>query len=98
MKLNQLAAKPQLIKITLDDDAIVKEYGEPIEFWSWDRQPLDVFMKLANSTTNDPAQMIGIVRTMILDEDGKEIIKEDSMLPTPVLIKVIAKIVDSLGK
>lgn len=98
MKLNQLAAKPQLIKITLDDEAIVKEYGEPIDFWTWDRQPLDIFMKLANSTTHDPAQMIGIVRTLILDEDGKEIIKEDNMLPTPVLIKVIAKIVDSLGK
>ncbi len=98
MKLNQLAAKPQLVKITLDDEATVKEYGEPIDFWTWDRQPLDVFMKLANSTSNDPAQMIGIVRTMILDEDGKEIIKDDQMLPTPVLIKVIAKIVDSLGK
>lgn len=98
MKLNQLAAKPQLIKMTLDDDAVIAEFGESIEFWTWDRQPLDTFMKLANSSTNDPAQMIGIVRTMILDEAGKEIIKEDQMLPTQVLIKVIAKIVDSLGK
>jgi hypothetical protein len=98
MKLNQLAAKPQLIKIELSDSEILKEFGEAIEFWTWDRQPLDVFMKLANSSQNDPANMIGIVRNLILDEKGKEIISGDNMLPTPILIKVISRIVETLGK
>lgn len=98
MKLSQIAAKPQLIKIVLDDKEIVKQYGEPLEFWTYDRQPLDVFMKLANSNQKDIGTMIDIVRTMILDEDGKEIITNESMLPGPTLIKVIAKIVEKLGK
>lgn len=98
MKLSQLAAKPQLIKFTLDDKDIVKEFNEPLEFWSWDRQPLETFMKLANSDTKDINSMIGIVRTLILDEEGKEIIKDDIMLPSHVLIKVIGKIVEALGK
>jgi hypothetical protein len=98
MKLNQLAAKPQLIKMTLEDETILKEFGEPLEFWTWDRQPLETFMKLANSNQADVTAMIGVVRTLILDETGKEIITDGVMLPSNVLIKVIAKIVESLGK
>jgi hypothetical protein len=98
MKLSQLAAKPQLIKISLDDEDTLKEFGEAVEFWTYDRQPLDTFMKLANAQGQDVAQMIDIVRTMILDEEGKTIIDKDNMLPTAVLLKAIQKIVEQLGK
>lgn len=98
MKLSQLAAKPQLIKLVLDDEEIVKEHGEPIEFYTWDRQPLDTFMKLANSDGKDAGQMIDIVRTLILDEDGKQIIKGEDIIPSNILIRAIAKIVETLGK
>jgi len=98
MKLSQLAAKPQLIKLTVDDEATVKEYGEPIEFWTWDRQPLETFMKLANSDQHNAAAMIDVVRTLILDDKGKEVITKDLMLPSTILIKVISKIVEALGK
>ena len=99
MKLSQLAAKPQLIKLEINDEDTVKEFGEPIEFWTWDRQPLDTFMKLANQTDGQNASgMIDVVRTLILDENGKEVIKGEVMLPSTVLIKVISKIVETLGK
>lgn len=98
MKLSQLAAKPQLIKLTIDDEDTIKEFGEAIEFWTWDRQPLDVFMKLANSDQANAGSMIDIVRTLILDEDGKLVINDDAMLPSTVLIKSISKIVETLGK
>ena len=98
MKLSQLAAKPQLIKLSIDDADTVKEHGEAIDFWTWDRQPLDTFMKLANSDQANAGAMIDIVRTLILDENGKEVITKDVMLPSTVLIKVISKIVETLGK
>jgi hypothetical protein len=98
MKLSQLAAKPQLIKLTVDDEATVKEFGEPIEFWTWDRQPLETFMKLANSDQQNAGGMIDVVRTLILDENAKQIIGKESMLPSTILIKVISKIVETLGK
>lgn len=97
MKLNQLASKPQLVKLTLDDAETVKEYNEPIEFWTYDRQPMDVFVKLAQLTTSDVGEIISIVRTMILDEKGKAIIVDDVTLPTPVLIRAVAKITELLG-
>jgi hypothetical protein len=98
MKLTQLAAKPQLIKFVLDDNDVIAEFGEPVEYWSWDRQPLETFMKLANSQGSDTAGMIDIVKTLILDEEGRPIISTDTMLPSHVLIKVIAQIVERLGK
>lgn len=101
MKLSQLASKPQLVKIVLDDETLIKEHGggDPtIEFYTWDRQPLDVFMKLANATKENTGGIIDIVRTLILDENGKQIIQGEIMLPTDVLMAAIAKIVDTLGK
>jgi hypothetical protein len=98
MKLSSLTAKPQLIDVHLDDEDTVKEFGEPIEFWTWDRQPMDVFMKLASASNTDTQNIIGIVRTLILDEKGKEILKDDAMLPTHVLMKAIGKVTELLGK
>ena len=98
MKLSQLTAKPQLIDVHIDDEDTIKEFGESIQFYTWDRQPMEVFMKLANATGNDTGGIIGIVRTLILDEKGKEILKDDQMLPTHVLMKAIAKVTELLGK
>lgn len=98
MKLSQLAAKPQLIKITLDDEAIVTQYGEPIEFYTWDRQPLEVFMRLANQSQTDGSSIIDIIKTLILNEDGSQVISGDSMLPTDVLMSAITKLTSTLGK
>ena len=100
MKLSQLAAKPQLIKLEITDEAIVAEYGsgEPIEFYTWDRQPLNVFMALAANQGEDPSAMIDVVRKLILDEDGKEIVTKENSIPSAILMRAIAMIVERLGK
>ena len=98
MKLSSLSAKPQLIEISIDDEETIKEFGEAISFYTWDRQPMETFLKLANMTSNDTGNIIGIVRTLILDEAGTQILKDDAMLPTHVLMKAITKVTDILGK
>ena len=98
MKITQLSAKPQLIEFTLDDTDIVTKYGEAIVFWSWDRQPMDTFMKLASATESNVTNIISIVKDLILDEAGKPVITADTMLPTDVLMRAISKITESLGK
>lgn len=98
MKLSQLTAKPQLIMITLDDPDTIKEYNEPVEFHTWDRQPMDVFMKLANATESNVTGVIGIVKDLILDENAKPILVGDNMLPTAVLMRAIGKVTEALGK
>jgi hypothetical protein len=98
MKLSQLASKPQLIQVALDDAETLSEHGEAVEFYTWDRQPLDTFMKLAMADQGNTSNMIDVVRTLILDEHGKEIITAGNMLPTPLLLRAIHKIVELLGK
>ena len=98
MKLSQLTSKPQLIEIIIDDEDTIKEYNEPLTFHTWDRQPMDVFMKLANADQTNVSSIIGIVKTLILDENGKEILKDDAMLPTNILMKAIGKVTELLGK
>jgi len=99
MKLNSLIAKPQLIKCQLDDEDTIKEYGEAIEWWIWDRQPLDAFLKFATSDGIESGnQIVSLLREMILDEEGKPLLQGESTLPTNVLMKVMTKMTEVLGK
>ena len=98
MQLTQLTAKPQLIKIQIDDEEIIAEFGEPIEFYILDRYPMKKFMRLANLKEEDYTEMIDLVEEMVLDEDGKPFLSQENLLPTRVMTKVVNKVVERLGK
>jgi len=98
MKLSEITSTPKLVEIKIDDEETLKEYGEALSFHTWDRQPLDVFLRLANIDTKNTGELITIVKTLILDEKGKEIVTDKSMLPTNILLKAIQKVTDILGK
>ena len=97
MKLNQLVSKPQLIKVEISEPDIVAKYGEPLEFYTWDRQPLDVFMKLA-SGAGEKEIVFDMLKGLILDESGQPLLVDEGVLPTDVLIVVLNKITEILGK
>ena len=98
MKLTQLAAKPQLIKVEINDEQVMAEYNEPLEFWIWDRQDMDTFVKLATIDYTNFAALSDIVKRLILDEEGNPIIRDDIALPSHILMKAIGAVVDTLGK
>ena len=98
MKLSQLSAKPQLVEVTIDDEATVTEYGESITFFTWDRQPMEVFMKMASLEQSNVGTILDVVKTLILDDKGKEILNDGNMLPTDLLMKAVGKVTDMLGK
>jgi hypothetical protein len=98
MKLNQLAAKPQLVKVEINDEETVTEFGEALEFWVWDRQNMDSFIKLATLDYNDFGKVADLVKELVLDEQGQPVIKDDLSLPTNILMKVITTVVETLGK
>lgn len=98
MKLSQITCEPQLVEVVLDDKEIVEKYGENLVFYTWDRQPMDIFMRLANVDNKNIAELIDIVKTLILDEKGKPILSDKHMLPTNVLMKAITKVTEQLGK
>lgn len=96
MKLVSIAKQPTLIRIELDDEDTVKEFGEPLEFWCYDRQPLGTFMKFANRT-EDPSVMVDIIKELILDEDGTPVMKDGLILPSKIMIRVANKLMETLG-
>lgn len=98
MKLSEICTEPQLVEIKLDDKETVKQYGEALTFYTWDRQPMDVFMRLANIEGKNTGELINIVKTLILDEEGKPVLNDKNMLPTNILMKAITKVTEHLGK
>lgn len=98
MKLSDIATKPKLIEITLDDEDIRAEFGEAITFWTWDRQPMSVFLKMAAVDQGNVSTIIDAVRELVLDEAGDRVLVDDRVLPTAVMMKVIMRLVEDLGK
>ena len=98
MKLSQLAAKPQLIRIELDTPEIVEQYKDTLEFWVYDRQDMEVFVKLATLDVNNFEKLTSLVNAMILDEAGSPVVKDGLTLPSDVLMAAIQKVIEILGK
>ncbi len=98
MKIQDLAAKPTLISKTIDKKELVEKYGEAITFHFYDRQPLDVFAKLASATQDNVMEIAGVIESLILDEAGQPIIKEGVTLPIDVLMEAINEVTTHLGK
>lgn len=97
MKITELTATPQLIKFELDDAEIVEKYGDVVEFWAWDKQPLDHYFKMASNESSAEG-ILQVAKSMILDEDGKPVMEGDKVLPPDVAMKAFNVVITSLGK
>ena len=98
MKLTELASKPKLVKVLIDDKEIVEKYGEEIEFFINDRLPIQEYTKLASIKTDDAVAMYNALRNLILDENGKPVMDDEKVLPVDVLNASVVKVTESLGK
>ena len=98
MKLSELAQKPQLQKITITNEAIVEKYGEELEFYIYDRQPLDIFTKMADLGEANAGEYIHVLKDIILEEHGSPVCSDDMVLPIDVLTEALKLIGEHLGK
>lgn len=98
MKLAELSQKPQLIKLVIDKEELVTKYGDSLEFHVYDRQPLDIFTKLSNATEDNAAGMADLIKDLILDEDGQQIMEEGRILPLDLMMEAMKIVSEELGK
>jgi hypothetical protein len=99
MNISKLATKPQLQEIKLDDQDIVDSYGEIITFWMKDHLDLATyfdFYKFQQESSSD--QLMNTLRKIILNEEGKQAIEDDCILPVDITLAVMVKINENLGK
>ncbi len=98
MNISDLASKPKLIPIKIEDKDIVEKYGDALEFWVYDRQPLDTFAKLASAKEDNMEGVTSVITDLILDSKGNKVIVDDKVLPMDVMAKCMSKITEELGK
>ena len=98
MKLKELASKPQLKEIVIDNEKIVEKYGDSLSFYIQDKIPLEQYRKMATLNQEDVGHMIGMMKEMILDEDGLPVMSEGEVLPMDVLNAAVEKVTENLGK
>lgn len=98
MKLQNLASKPQLVELTIDEEKIVERYGEPLQFFINDRLPVDTYTKLASVKPEDPVELYNIVKDLILDDTGMPVISGENTLPIDVMNAAIIRVTEELGK
>jgi hypothetical protein len=96
MQLKELAAKPKLNKVTLDTDNIVSLYGEPLEFYMWDRQDVPTFLKIVQMK-EDKLAIFNLLKDVVLDDQGNPVLEDGEMLPMEVMVAVIEGVVKNLG-
>lgn len=98
MKLSELAKTPQLQKLTINNEKLVEKYGDELEFFIYDRQPLDIFTKLADVSQDNVGEYINILKDIILNEEGNPIMVDGATLPIDVMTEALKLIGENLGK
>ena len=98
MNLAELATEPKLVKITINKPELVEKYGDELEFYVYDRQPLDVFAKLGTTSTENVMHMTDMLQDMILDADGNKVMTAGKLLPIDIVTEAVTLIGNLLGK
>ena len=96
MNIKELARKPQLKKITVDSEIIVEAYGEPVDFWMYDRQQIPTYLQLAQ-LKDDQAAIFDIIKKIIMDETGKPALSDGEMLPIDIMLPILQAVIGELG-
>lgn len=99
MDIKQLARKPQLIEIVLDDAELVAEYGEPIRFWMMDYVDISTYFDFFRSQGEGNGEQLNqLLRSIILNAEGQPVLEADEALPINISVAALSKINETLGK
>ena len=97
IKLSSLKAKPTLVEKLLDDEEVVKVVGGAIQFWTWDRVPLETYMQLVSAEADDIKIRFDIAKKLILNEDGSVMLNGDEVFTPAIMTAVVAEVFDGMG-
>jgi len=99
MLISEVAKKPTLIRMDLDDPKIVETYGDTITFYMYDNIDLNTYFNFFKvQQDEDGTELNKLIRKIVLNESGQPVLKEDDMLPVDICFAALVKINENLGK
>jgi hypothetical protein len=99
MDIKQVARKPELVEVVLNEEHLVKEYGEPITFYMVDYVDINTYFDFFKSQSDKAGnELNSLMRKIILNKEGKPVLSEDEALPIDISIAALTKINETLGK
>ncbi len=99
MDIKKLAKKPELIEVVLDDELLVKEYGEPITFYMKDFVDVNTYFDFFRSQSEKSGEeLTELLAKLILNKEGKPVLAKEETFPIDITIAALTKINETLGK
>jgi hypothetical protein len=99
MNITELAKKPQLEQVVLDDPDLVETYGETITFWMYDHVDINTYFDFYKYQSEQNGELLmSALRKIILNAEGQPAIDENTVLPVDVSLSALTKINEHLGK
>lgn len=99
MNISEFKIKPKLIEITIDDKDIIEQYGDTIKFHMYDHLDLTTYFKFFRAQSEgNTDELLKIVKTIVLDEKGKQVMNHEYELPVDIFTNAVIKITEHLGK
>lgn len=99
MNISEFKIKPKLIEVLIDDTEIVKSYGDSIKFFMYDHLDLTTYFKFFKAQSEgNTDELLKIVKTIVLDEKGKQVMTHEYELPVDIFTNAVVKITEHLGK
>ena len=99
MNIEKFIKAPELVEVFLDSEEIIKNYDEPISFWTYDIVKMDVYFQFFEARAKGEMEALGkLIKTFILNEKGEPVLTEGKDLPIDIMTEAIVKVGDILGK
>lgn len=96
--INEFVKKPQLTQIVLDDEDTVNTFGDSVIFYMKDFVDVNTYFDFFRSQSENSNQLNEVLQRLILNDQGKPVLRDDETLPIELAVKVLTKINEILGK
>ena len=99
MDISKFAKKPTLTKIVMDDQEVVEQYGETIEFHMLDQMSISTYFEFYRlQQEQDSDKLNDLLRKIVLKDDGTPALTEEEIFPVDLTLGLLVKINEFLGK
>jgi hypothetical protein len=96
--IKEFARKPELIRIELDAEDVVAEFGDTVVFYMKDYVDVSTYFDFYRSQTDNPGGLNSVLKKLVLNAEGQPVMGDDQALPATLAIGALSKISEHLGK